>query len=120
MLKYKSPWGGEYEVAFELDNYIKGNKGTYLQMWSYNGEYDSWEPETTVTVNLDKTYYHSNDSKDIVYIDEEYCPYLSDWLAENNLAKLTGRWGFSGYCSYVQMELNRAEIEKHLLKETVR
>ena len=120
MLKYKSPWGNEYEVAFEIANYANGNKGTAIQMMCYDKEYDFWEPYTTATVNLDKTYYHSDDSKDLVYIDDNNCPYLSDWLAEHGLATFTGRWGFSGYCSYVQMMLNRAEIEKHLLKETVR
>lgn len=110
-LEMKTPWGEE-TITMELSSYAYGNKGTALQLYAWDEEMQFWEPYATATVNLDKKYYKKPD-KDIVFIDDNNCPFLCEWLEENGLATYTGELGRSGYCEYWQMKLNRKEIEKY-------
>ena len=111
MLIMKTQWGEE-QIIMELSSYAYGNKGTALQLYAWDDEFGFWEPYATATVNLDKKFYKSDD-KDVVFIDDNNCPFLSEWLEENGLATFTGRIGSSGYCFYEEMKLNREAIEKH-------
>ena len=113
MLKFKSMYGGEYKIIFNVAKYASGHKGTALQMLYWDDEMECWLPYTTATVNLEKRYY-SGDGDDEVYIDDNNCPFLAEWFEENGLARYTGKLGESGYCQYWQMRLNMEEIKKHM------
>ena len=115
-MMYESPYGGMYDIRFVTGKYQYGFCGPALRAVCKNEEFGFWEPFATVTVNLDRTYYHSNDPN-AVYIDTNNNPGMDKFLADNGLAEFTGMYGFSGYCVYPQMRLDMDKIKEIELKE---
>lgn len=65
---------------------------------------------TVLTVNIDED------------IQNEYCSYIDvnnngdyalEWLERNNFGKWTGRFGFSGFCTYPEFEFNKDIVETY-------
>ena len=60
-------------------------------------------PYGVATVNLPDSGHLPPDEQ---FIDENNLPGIGDWLQRNNIAKPTGKIGFSGYCAYPAYKFN--------------
>ena len=70
-------------------------------------------PYGVATVNLpDSEHLDLNEQ----FIDENNLPGIGEWLQRNNIARPTGRIGFSGYCMYPAYRFNapKEALEKIL------
>lgn len=60
-------------------------------------------PYGVATVNLPDSEHLPLDEQ---FIDENNLPGIGEWLQRNNIAKPTGKLGFSGFCSYPVYKFN--------------
>lgn len=100
-------WGNDHEITFEVTTYAQ-NDNLAIQMLCWDDEWP--EPWSILTVNLDKmckpncAFIDTNNNGDGII----------DWLISNNLGKLTGRIGFSGFCMYQEFEFDMDEVRKYV------
>ena len=61
-----------------------------------------WPVFATITVNLQGNPYGMDSRQDdhFAYVDTNNCPWVIDFLEENNIAVPTGIYAPSGYCIY--------------------
>ena len=103
-------WGTNHPISFYLDNYAE-NDNLYVGLITTEDGYA--EPWSDLTVNLgDKL------PANCAYIDtNNNGQQIVEWLMKNNLGKPTGRYGFSGFCSYPLFEFDMDELSKYLITE---
>lgn len=69
-----------------------------------------WCVFATITVNLQGTLFefdrHQDETK-YAYLDTNNCPWVEQFLEENGIAKHTGFFGLSGYCTYPLYEFDQ-------------
>lgn len=100
-------WGTEYEITLRLNHYAQNNN-LYIGL-------DCWEdseyagPYSDLTVNLG---IRCKDT--CAFVDTNNNPGIERWLAENKLAKPTGRVAPSGFCVYPEYEFNMNEVQKYV------
>ena len=58
----------------------------------------------TLTVNLPESNLFCDEKT--AFIDTNNCPWAEQFLKENKIAKPTGHYGHSGWCSYPLYEFN--------------
>ena len=105
-------WGSEYEVTLRLNHYAQNNN-LYIGIDCWEDEDGDKlmypEPYGDLTVNL------GIKCKDTcAFVDTNNNPGIERWLAENKLAKPTGRVAPSGFCVYPEYEFNMDEVQKYV------
>lgn len=97
--------------------------GTYRNCYLSIGKYQAdgriaigaWNmedgPIATLTVCLDD--HMKSSLPDETYIDTNNCPFAVSLLKKYGIASVTGKWGFSGFCSYPLMKIDLNEARKH-------
>lgn len=96
MKKYKLNYFGKtYEIKLIANSYAN-NKRLAVQAFSIS----SGEQFDTLTVNID--FPLSGDKSTHAFIDTNNYGFLNieKFLQDNKIAKPTGRYGKSGYCTY--------------------
>lgn len=91
----------EYKLKVCICNYQNDNLAIAL-------ETDIGEPFTRLTVNLEKLY-----EDDEAYIDTNNFPAAEELIEKYDLGKFTGRYGYSGFCTYPLYKFNMLELKKH-------
>ena len=98
------------EVYFEKTTY-SSNNSLALVIYDVN---DPTVMYAVLTVNLE--FYSDSLSADEAYIDtnnlEYTMPNIIDWLEKNNIAKPTGQFGESGYCTYPAVKFNKEFLDE--------
>ena len=100
-MKYRSEWGGEYEVEALRAKY-SNNDNLAIILRCENGE-----PFSTLTVNLNQKL-----SPNEAFVDINNNPTAVEFIEENGLGEATGRVGFSGYCAYPLYKFDLTKIEE--------
>ena len=109
-LDYESPWTGEIlKACFATDRYVEGN-GIYIEMLTYNNEYEFYEPWCDITVNIP---YSAKLKENECFVDTNNCEGIDRWLFENGIAKYTGRSGSSGFCRYPIMVFDMDKVKEY-------
>ena len=101
MYKYTNPWtiGCEDEIWFTKERYMDGSLA--IEAWCEDGPY------TTVTVCLSRKL-----NPDEAFVDTNNNAGMDRWLEKNGIAKFTGVYGRSGFCTYPLMRFNLDKIDK--------
>ena len=68
------------------------------------------EPFGTISVNIN--YPLSRDEKSLTFVDTNNYPGIEKWLRENQIAKPTGYYGRSGYCTYPEYRFDLEKLEE--------
>lgn len=106
-IKINNMWGSEFEVTLHINHYAN-NGNLYIGMTCWDDE-GYPEPYGDLTVNL------GIKCKDTcAFVDTNNNPGIERWLAENRLAKPTGRVAPSGFCVYPEYEFNMDEVQKYV------
>lgn len=114
MLKYKSIYGDEYDIYFEITNY-HSTGGTAIVMYCM-GDY-GYEPFANLTVAIP---LFTPKDRSCVCVDVNNLHGAEEWISENNLGTPFGMTVSSGWCEYPVYALNMQEIKKHLLPKEYR
>lgn len=87
---------GEYDVTMQKTQYSNnGNLAIELI------DKEDGCPFATLTVNLNKL-----PNNNLAYVDTNNCPWGEKFIKENGLGEPTGKYGYSGYCSYPLYKFN--------------
>ena len=107
-LKLNSMYGGEYEIALHKGVYLHGGN-LYINLLCKT-EY-GWEPYSNLTVNLPE-----NLPENQAFIDTNNNGFgITEWIKKHKLGKFTGKFGYSGFCSYPLFEFDMNEVNKYLI-----
>lgn len=105
-----SVYGEEKAFQFEKKTYVN-NGNLAIQIYSYDEEYEFWEPWCSLTVNLDAKV-----SENQAYIDVNNCsPEIVNWMYENKYMKAIGSRP-SGFCLYPLVEFSKSFMETILVE----
>ena len=74
---------------------------------------DNYEPFATLTVNLDES---ASCKEDCAFIDTNNCPWAGTFIRDNNLGVPTGRYGYSGFCTYPEYKFDLSKLQQEELK----
>lgn len=97
------------EVSVEFSKYENNGRLALILKQDY-------EIYAVLTVNLEEDIQNEY----CAYIDTNNCgDYALEWLERNNFGKWTGRWGFSGFCTYPEFEFNKDVVEKFSKEKSV-
>ena len=69
-----------------------------------------WSVFATITVNLQGNPYGMETRQDesrFAYVDTNNCPWVEEFLEENHIAKRTGIFAPSGFCTYPLYEFHQ-------------
>ena len=92
---------GEYDVVIDVDTYTSNNN-TAIQLYE-NGD---WQPFATITTNIIPL------PKNVVALDINNCPWVEDFLQENDLIVDYQGELQSGFCSYPVCEIDLDRLNK--------
>ena len=102
---YVNPYSNEeMKAVFVRDSYVEGD-GLYLGMQVKRLEEDYYEPWCSVTVNIVPASGYC--SENCAYLDDNNCPDLEEYFAENGLAEKTGRYAVSGFRMYPEYDFSK-------------
>lgn len=102
-MKYRSEWGGEYEVEALRAKYSNnGNLAIVLRC-------ENGEPFSTLTVNLSD---YPKLKPNMAFVDTNNNLTAEEFIKEYELGKPTGTIGFSGYCVYPLYEFDLDKIKE--------
>ena len=79
---------------------------------SYDEENKMWEPFATLTVNLAGVGYEEMQGKELAFVDTNNNTGVERFLKEYKIAKPTGFYGFSGFCSYPLYKFDLKKLEE--------
>lgn len=103
---FTNNWGNEINAYLVRGRYC--DDGLTVEMFAeYEGD---WEPYAALTTNLGFA------DERMAFIDTNNCPWATEFLESNGLAKDTGLVGASGYCVYPLYEFTDkffAECEEY-------
>lgn len=96
--------GDGYSATLRLHTTTYRSNGT-LAVFATEGD----EEFATLTVNIPESglFCYENTA----FIDTNNCPWAEKFLKENKIAKPTGHYGHSGWCSYPLYEFNLSLFE---------
>lgn len=109
--EFKSQYGKKYHIVLQKTTYA--NNGTlYVEMVETTPKGKFKDYYGAITVNLEFSFATENKQ----YIDTNNLGNdILKWLEDNGIAKPTGEYGHSGYCTYPLFEFDEkvlAEMEK--------
>jgi hypothetical protein len=91
--------GDVYSAKLKLHTTTYRNNGT-LAVYATEGNEDFAD----ITVNLPDSMFVCDEKT--AFVDTNNCPWAEKFLKENGIAKPTGDYGHSGWCSYPLYEFN--------------
>ncbi|MBP3708295.1 MAG: DUF4313 domain-containing protein [Clostridia bacterium] len=101
--KYELEFYGDiYKVIPFKSRYFNNNTLAVILMT------DKGEDFADITVNIEFT--QANDT--MAYIDTNNNKWVEKFLQDNKIAKPTGEYGFSGFCSYPLYEFDLTKLEE--------
>ena len=103
-LEYVSCYGTQ-SVAIQTSHYV--DNGNLAISLSYVDEDGDELPFTVLTVNLEPLpgYYG--------YVDTNNNPGAIEFIEKNGIGEFTGRYGYSGYCSYPLYKFDKEKISEY-------
>ena len=110
MSVYFDAFGQKEEAIFYVDQY-RNNGRLFVGMYTL-AEPMYWEPFDDVTVNL--PHEQVTDKSCCGFINVNNFEQLPKILEENGLAEPTGKYGFSGWCSYPEYRFNMDALKEHM------
>lgn len=108
--KYKSQWGGKtHNVVLAALNYE--NNGTLAVEMVVVKKGKPVESYGVITVNIDDI----GATDTMAFVDTNNMGRdIVEWLEENGIAKRTGFYGMSGYCTYPLMQFDLRKLQTDL------
>lgn len=105
LLNYKK-YGKVHPLEILISNYAYGNS-LGIALNTYEQGYP--EPWSTLTVNFNHSFLEPN----CAFIDtNNNGDEIIDWLLENQLGELTGKYERSGYCSYPEFRFDMKRLQE--------
>ena len=96
-------YGEEHTARFFKDNY-QNNGNLFIGVLTWNEEWKFWEAWSDLTVNIPP---YVSMEKNVAYLDTNNgSRELFNVLFEKGYIVETGKYGFSGYCSYPLVEFS--------------
>lgn len=109
--EFKTSYGKKYHIGLLKSTYAN-NDTLYIEMVETTPKGKIKDYFDTLTVNLEFSFA----TKDKQYIDTNNLgEEILNWLKDNGIAKPTGEYGFSGYCTYPLFKFDKkvlAEMEE--------
>lgn len=102
-------FGNEETVFFETDTYAN-NKRLYVGLMGFNEEFKYPEPYCDVTVNIPS---YPLSSEECAFIDTNNAPFIVELLTRYHCGKFTGKYAYSGFCSYPEFRFNMEKLKKY-------
>ena len=94
-------YGEDYELLGVYSHYVDNETLAVVLV-----EKDTFEPFADITVNLPI----SMATKTLAYVDTNNSEWVEKFLKDNKIAKPTGEYGFSGFCSYPLYEFDLTKL----------
>ena len=100
----KTDYATYKNCSLELGKYRTGELA--IQIWNHEEG-----PIATLTVCLP---FGGNLKENESYVDINNCPWAGKFIEQYELGEFTGRYGFSGYCTYPLYEFNMDKLQKEV------
>lgn len=99
-----------YKLKFLDEEFeVEAFKTTYLDNDNLAVIVENKELEECLTVNIKDTPVND----DCAFIDTNNVEWAEDFLKENQIAKPTGRYGYSGFCSYPEYCFDMSKLKDY-------
>lgn len=99
-----------YKLEFLDEEYeVEAFKASYVENDNIAVIIENEDFEEVLTVNLKDI----PTSKNCAFIDTNNVKWAEKFLQENKIAKPTGRYGFSGFCSYPEYQFDMSKLKEY-------
>lgn len=99
-----------YKLEFLDEEYkVEAFKTSYVENDNMAVIIENEDFEEVLTVNLKDI----PTSKNCAFIDTNNVKWAEKFLQENKIAKPTGRYGFSGFCSYPEYQFDMSKLKEY-------
>lgn len=95
-------FGERYQVTLHAAAYAS-NGALAIEAMDYVPEWGCEEPFATLSVNLPD---FEPSGEGCFFLDTNNCPWAAKFLADNDIARPTGKVGQSGFCTYPEYKLS--------------